>query len=70
MLAIKEALVVLVLIIIEQSVEQTTNIAATKYERVYVESSSFSSIKATQFQSQGWVLYIQNKEYCGKYAYF
>ena len=66
MLAIKEALVVLVIIIIDQSLEQTTNIAATKYERVFVDSSSFSSIKTTQFISQGYVMYIQSKEYRGK----
>ena len=58
MLAIKEALAVLVIMIIQQSVEQSTNILPTKYERVSVETSSFSSIKTTNLGSQGYGLNI------------
>ena len=64
MLAIKEALVVLVVLIIEQSVEQTTNIASTKYERVYVGSSSFSSIKATTFNRSMTVNLKSKMHFC------
>ena len=54
MLAMKEALAVLVIMRIQQSVEQSTNILPTKYERVSVETSSFSSIKTTNLGAQGY----------------
>ena len=50
----KEALAIFVIIIIQQSVEQSTNIVPTKYERVYVEGSSLSSIKTTNLGAQGY----------------
>ena len=56
MFAIKEALLVLVTIVLHHSVEQMPNVTnpiSKKYVRVAVEASSFINIRATNIGTQG-----------------
>ena len=52
---VKELLILLVLMIIKESVQQSTSPLSTKYQRVSVEANSFQSIRTTNLISQGLV---------------
>ena len=63
MLVVKEVLLFLVIIAIQQSVQQTSTMTSTKYEKVTVESNSFNSIRITSLTSQGWVWGLEYVSY-------
>ena len=53
MLALKEVLLVFVLLEIEGSLMQTTTIAGRKYERVAVKANSFNDLRTTNLGGAG-----------------
>ena len=55
---VKEWTLLLVLII-RESVQQSTIPVTTKFQRVWVETNSFQDIRTTNLNSQGWVRSIK-----------
>ena len=49
----------LLVLVIRESVQQSTIPVTTKYQRVWVEAISFQDIRTTNLNSQGWVRTMQ-----------
>ena len=60
MLAVEEALLILLISVIQDSFEQSTTVLSIKYEKVAVKASSFIVIRSTNLGSAryGWVLVL------------
>ena len=59
MFAIKKILAVLFVIKIQEVVAQSTNIVQTKYEKISVDASSFTSIKTTSLGAQRYGKFLK-----------
>lgn len=54
MLALKEVLLIFVILEIKDSLTQTTTISGSKYERVPVKANSFNDIRTTHLGGAGY----------------